>query len=65
MTEPLLLSVPDAADYAGVAASTMRTWTRRKTDPVPLHRMPDMTKNYRIKRKELEEWIERNAVRVN
>lgn len=65
MKEPLLMSVPDAADYAGVSPSTMRTWTRRKNDPVPLHRMPDMTKNYRIKRKELEEWIERNAVRVN
>lgn len=65
MTEPLLMSVPDAADYAGVASSTMRTWTKMKSDPVPLHRMPGMTKNYRIKRKELEEWIERNAIRVN
>lgn len=65
MKEQIFLTVPDAADLAGVASSTLRTWLKRKDDPLPLHRLPNMTKNYRVKRKELEEWLDRNAVRVN
>ena len=63
--ESITLSVPDAADVAGVAPSTLRKWIRRDKDPLPLHRLPGMTKNYRVKRKDLEEWLERNAERVN
>lgn len=63
--ESITLSVPDAADVAGVAPSTLRKWIRRTDDPLPLHRLPGMTKNYRVKRKDLEEWLERNAERVN
>ena len=63
--ESITLSVPDAADVAGVAPSTLRKWIRRKDNPLPLHRLPGMTKNYRVFRKELEEWLYSNAERVN
>ena len=54
-----------AARYAGFDYHTVLGWMRRPDDPLPYYRAPGQTKNYRIKRKELEEWLERNMSRIN
>lgn len=63
--KPLTLTARAAARYVGVEYHTLLGWTRLENDPLPLYRAKGQTKNYRILRKELEEWIGRNFVRVN
>lgn len=62
--EPMTMTAKAAARYIGVDYHTLLGWTVRERDPLPKYRLAGQTKYYRIKRKELEEWVERNMARV-
>ena len=54
------LNPPRVAAELSVSYGTVLAWTKREIDPLPMWYPPGNRKQGRVRRDELNEWIERN-----
>ena len=60
LDERLYLTPPQVSELMSVDNHAVYRWMAQETDPLPAYYPPGNQRNKVIKRKELEEWAERN-----
>lgn len=58
------LSAPRVAAELGVSYNSVLAWARRRDDPLPVRYPPGNRKQWRVRRSDMDEWIERNWERA-
>lgn len=58
------LTPKQVAELLQVDYKAVRSWIRRREDPLPMWLPPGNCKHGRIKREELDEWLSRNWSRA-
>lgn len=52
------LDSSDVAEYTGFSVTTVRSWTRLKDRPLPVHYPPgNSERGWRVSRQEVDDWI--------
>lgn len=55
------LSATRVAEELGIDVKRVREWAARKRDPLPVRYIDGNRRQWRVRRKELDEWILRNS----
>lgn len=56
------LSATRVASELGVDAKRVRGWAARKSDPLPVRYIDGNRRQWRVRRRDMDEWILRNSV---
>ena len=59
LNEERLYTISELAAYSGFSTTTIRGWITRDHDPIPAYQID---KEYRVIKKEFDEWIKRYRV---